>query len=32
MVLELELRKVGNPASLMLPREALTHLNVSGAM
>jgi len=29
MVLELKLRKVGNSVGLVLPKEALAHLNVS---
>jgi len=29
MVLELKLRKIGNSVGIVLPREALTHLNVS---
>ena len=28
MVLELKLRKVGNSVGVVLPKEALTHLNV----
>ncbi|OFW18793.1 MAG: AbrB family transcriptional regulator [Acidobacteria bacterium RIFCSPLOWO2_02_FULL_65_29] len=28
MVLELKLRKIGNSVGIVLPREALTHLNV----
>ncbi len=29
MVLELKLRKIGNSVGLILPKEALTHLNAS---